>query len=466
MNIVAEHKEKSFTDFLNNFLVSRTEYSSFIFRGLSSQNYELIPSALRNDKISLKNFWLKPDYPEKTTEYQQQNQERLLLMHFYKQARNQGLKIPWIELFEIDNSKRKDDYKLAYTKDLFLNDWLPNDLWELAALAQHYRIPTRLLDWSNEIWPALYFASSGAIQRIYSSLISGKRFNLDDNIVIWAMNTTAVIQIYPKLHFITSPYENNPNLHAQKGILTFYESDVKFNDSVDRRPLEQWLENEYIEKAMMVSVGDEMFDGETILHKIIFPYTECITIWKTLKNMGHNLCAYFPGYHGIATHLETDSQANYIENQMQEYKPKWNLDKEQIKANISIPKKEHPPLFSERRKFKSIIGALDDMTNELKNINTSAANRIFLTMKFLRAIVNGVNKNLAQDDKLHADITKLLKHFIDSFYISTEELTDKKIILEEKYTQEQEEIILQSEEIIKQIEPYIEILGDKLKQSE
>ena len=30
--------------------------------------------------------------------------------------------------------------------------WLPEDLYELAGLAQHYGVPTRLLDWSQDIF--------------------------------------------------------------------------------------------------------------------------------------------------------------------------------------------------------------------------------------------------------------------------------------------------------------------------
>jgi hypothetical protein len=36
--------------------------------------------------------------------------------------------------------------------------WPPRELFELMALAQHHRLPTRLLDWSRRSYVAAYFA--------------------------------------------------------------------------------------------------------------------------------------------------------------------------------------------------------------------------------------------------------------------------------------------------------------------
>ena len=42
--------------------------------------------------------------------------------------------------------------------------WLPEDLYDITALAQHYGLPTRLLDWSFEINIAIFFAISELIK--------------------------------------------------------------------------------------------------------------------------------------------------------------------------------------------------------------------------------------------------------------------------------------------------------------
>lgn len=47
--------------------------------------------------------------------------------------------------------------------------WLPENFLELAALAQHYGLSTRLIDWSKDIYTSLYFASSGALHSDYDS---------------------------------------------------------------------------------------------------------------------------------------------------------------------------------------------------------------------------------------------------------------------------------------------------------
>lgn len=58
--------------------------------------------------------------------------------------------------------------------------WLSEDLYEIAGLAQHYGLPTRLLDWSQDIYVSLYFACIGAMNSIKNNGFT------DDNIVLWA----------------------------------------------------------------------------------------------------------------------------------------------------------------------------------------------------------------------------------------------------------------------------------------
>lgn len=46
-----------------------------------------------------------------------------------------------------------------------LSEWPPTEMHPLMALAQHYRLPTRLLDWSTRAYVAAYFAISDALAK-------------------------------------------------------------------------------------------------------------------------------------------------------------------------------------------------------------------------------------------------------------------------------------------------------------
>ncbi len=110
--------------------------------------------------------------------------------------------------------------------DLSKRKWLSPDIVELAALAQHYGLPTRLIDWTFDIFVALYFAAFGARKRH----LADKNTDESDTLVIWALNRQALAYQSKTgkipLKFTVPPYHGNSNLYAQKGILTYWEVDV------------------------------------------------------------------------------------------------------------------------------------------------------------------------------------------------------------------------------------------------
>ncbi|MCL0113594.1 FRG domain-containing protein, partial [Klebsiella pneumoniae] len=82
---------------------------------------------------------------------------RIILRDFYKLADNHGLKVPNVE--KLRNSLiGRYDYNFTQQGRI---EWLSQDILEVAALAQHYGIPTRLLDWSYDPFVSSYFAASG-----------------------------------------------------------------------------------------------------------------------------------------------------------------------------------------------------------------------------------------------------------------------------------------------------------------
>lgn len=149
-----------------------------------------------------------------------------------------GLKVP--------NAERLRDSllpKYDLTFSLSMNgthDWIPSYLLETTALAQHYGIPTRLLDWSYDPFISAYFAASGVNQD-------------EGNLAIWCFNAES-ISLYSNLNkdfpfkVVTPPYSDNVNLAAQKGLFTHIPTKFNFKAEnanqikVDRTPLDLKLD--------------------------------------------------------------------------------------------------------------------------------------------------------------------------------------------------------------------------------
>jgi hypothetical protein len=275
-------------------------YDGCIFRGVSSDKYELIPSALRKDNKT--NLWQMAEFEGcgDDLEFSQMRVEYSLLRRFFNKCDYNGLYIPNVK--RIRNSLICDD-----PNDFFIKEkWLPEDLYELAALAQHYGIPTRLLDWSRDIFVALYFASIGAIKKACNG----------DYMLLWILDAEDAAtsrlcmdtEDFP-LKIFTPPYYGNPNLSAQKGIFTLWEiikpikSYTPFcidnHVKIDRTPLDVFIK-EYFE-----SKGQD----RTILYKIKIPTCESRALYQYLKNIKYDASRLFPGYNGIAQCVKEDGLA-------------------------------------------------------------------------------------------------------------------------------------------------------------
>jgi hypothetical protein len=269
----------------------------FIFRGHSNEHYELVPTALRAQSVDF--LWNvsgigKPIDPQHQWESWQFKAEYNVLRTFYRLADQRGLEVPASLRVRSNLAQENDMIGLVgpHQQDV----WIPPDLHETAALAQHYGMPTRLLDWTYDVFVSMYFAFRGAI---------GKSGNL----AVWALNKEYLSYLRVTVNrvnveFITPHYSVNPNLNAQKGLFTLwpvvkksmYECSEELMLSgpslVDRRPLDE-----------LIMGGKSAMDGIPLFRKFVLPCSEAEEGCRILDKLGYDSSRIFPGYDGVAKQL-------------------------------------------------------------------------------------------------------------------------------------------------------------------
>lgn len=264
---------------------------SLVFRGLQTGIYNLVPSILRKDCKRINDA--NNDFAE--SEELQRTKEYLNLRYFFELCDLNRLRLPNVERIRMSLYSHKD---IGEAK-LLLDDWLPTDLYELAALAQHYGMETRLLDWTSNLETAIYFAVH------QEPLLSEEDQKNNDAkyLVIWALDTSIESKV-SSLKFIRPPYYGNPNLAAQKGlfscwvepgfkirsnVITEEEHRLIMSVKVNRKPLDQRLEEELKEKQL-----DKPYMWKLMIpcegRKVLYEYIDC---------KGINAASLFPGYGGI-----------------------------------------------------------------------------------------------------------------------------------------------------------------------
>lgn len=253
----------------------------------------MLPKALRPEQSGW--FWNLTGGMLTETQWGQVRAEHRLIRYFYRLSDRMGLQVPASRTMRKNLSVAEHDPFIVIPGVAIEQTWIPPDVLEIAALAQHYGIPTRLLDWTYDLNTALYFGFRDAI---------GK----DGNLVIWALNMEDVhfFKITGgqlNVEFVTPPYANNPNLYAQKGLFSHWpikvQSLIQIGESgrerlVDRRPLDELIVGQLSNQPGM---------GINIFTRLVLPCSEAIRGYHILDNMGWNEAKLFPGYRGVAKQI-------------------------------------------------------------------------------------------------------------------------------------------------------------------
>lgn len=322
-NNVKEIRCSSVEDFIKKISYKGELYGlnnwKYIYRGESSDQYELIPSALREQNQEslvnvVKNYFEHDDNLKENSEYFQIIAEYISLHEFYMLSDYRGLHVPNINDFRKKLIGEIDIYSIL--KPYFT--WLPLKYIEIAGLAQHYGVYTRLLDWSRDINVAIYFAVSG--------LMKIEKSKMPKNIVLWVLDTTNfnVPKLdSPGIELYTPEYAGNPNLCAQKGVFSLYRVNCYFGDNrpdsfikddKSIKPLDEIIKE--LDKVKNPKQAKHNNKGP-ILYKILIPTPQDDELYDYISNQGYDASLIFPGYEGATKTIKEEIYWENLKNEQE-----------------------------------------------------------------------------------------------------------------------------------------------------
>jgi FRG domain len=279
-----------------------------LYRGVGNSNYDLVPSALRSEG--------KKRIAEISAVFKQDNKDQriiselLALSVFYRFSNQQGLQLPTLSqaLHEaMMNGSNSMSFISALGGMLFDETlWPSGEFEQILGLAQHYGLPTRLLDWSEDPFVAAYFACKAGIQRFRTDKAS------DSKLAVWIVAKPQINQLAVpgditngltyRIKIVECPYFGNPNLAAQRGVFTSVVSKRKTINPVN-------TQHELLSLTHALAVINtelqEIFRkfvfgpiGAPFVQKYTLPISEANDLLDQLRKHGYDFKRLFPGFSG------------------------------------------------------------------------------------------------------------------------------------------------------------------------
>lgn len=199
---------------LSEYYNDKSNEETWLFRG-QGVDKPLIPSLFR------KNGRLKEFTHRDINNYSELRlAERDILIQFFQIADKRGLILP------DDSQELRSFFDLLKDNDYMVGEggypaWSIGEKGlSIMALAQHYGIPTRLLDWSRQAYIAIFFAAEDAYRH-------KNEFDTEEKMVVWCFyfpafdKQTRYRNTSYLLRGVTAPSATNENLKAQQGVLLY-----------------------------------------------------------------------------------------------------------------------------------------------------------------------------------------------------------------------------------------------------
>ena len=184
------------------------QHGQWAFRGQADASWDLVPRALRSHELL---SFSDPALHARLDRNAQIQAEWTLLAEFTELADELGFHLPG------DLSTFRFPWKAHEQPVRALNQpWPPTDILEVAAIAQHHGVPTRLLDFTFNPLVAAYFAAANP------GPPSGY-------LAVWAVDVefiqTAWAPFCSGVRIVQVARGSNPFLHAQSGLFVYDAAD-------------------------------------------------------------------------------------------------------------------------------------------------------------------------------------------------------------------------------------------------